>query len=506
MLFEMLFEARPKLFDYYSVMSNDSNASGKMMIRLTASLKVLATAFFTLLFIVEGSNAAPQSVDTIVYGDYVVTMSDDKPYINDGAVAITGTVITAVGTRKEIDQRYSAKQAISGEGRIVMPGLINGHTHTSMTLFRGMADDLKLMNWLNNYIFPMEGRFVNSGFIKAGSELACWEMIRGGTTTFVDMYFYPDTIADVVERCGLRAIIASPSIDFPSPGFKGWDDSFQAAVDFVVRWKGKHERITPAFAPHAPYTVSPEHLSQVAKKANELQVPVSIHIAEAPSELTIIKQRYQTTPVKHVAEQGLMNNRLIAAHMVHPSPEEIQMMAAKPVGAIHNPTSNLKLAAGIAPVPTMLAAGVSVGLGTDGAASNNDLDLWEEMRLSALIHKQQSGDPTVVPAMVALEMATSMGAEAIGLGDVTGRLKAGMRADIIQVSLDSPRLAPLYNVISHLVYMVDSNDVVTSMVSGVLLMNDGKVLSLNGAQVKAAAEAISLDIAKALNESPSAAR
>jgi len=432
----------------------------------------------------------------IVYGDYLVTMNTDIIY--DGAVAVQGNTIVATGTRAEIDQKYSTKKVVPGKDRILMPGLINGHNHSAMVLFRGMADDLNLMEWLTKYIFPMEGQFVDPEFIRIGTRLACWEMIRGGTTTFVDMYFYPDTIAEVVQDCGLRAIIASPSIDFPSPGFKGWEDSFKAAVEFVIRWKDKNERITPAFAPHAPYTVSPFHLKEVADKAKELGVPVSMHIAEAPSEVADIRERYNNTPVKHVAEQGLFDITLIAAHMVQPNPEEIAMLAEKQVGAIHNPSSNLKLAAGIAPVAEMLKAGVMVGLGTDGAASNNDLDMWEEIHLAALIHKNRVGDPTAMPSLTVLKMATSMGAAAIGLGDSIGVLEVGKLADMIQIDINSPGLTPMYNVISQLVYTVDSDDVITSIVSGKILMEEGIVLTLDADKVRNDALEKSAEISKAL--------
>lgn len=469
-----------------------------MMVSELKSKLCLPLFFAALLVIVSPFAIAKQKADTIVYGDYVVTMVEGEEVVEDGAVAISSNDIVAVGSRKKIDKAYRAKNKLPGKNRILMPGLVNGHTHSAMTLFRGMVDDLDLMDWLTNYIFPMEGQFVNPEFIRIGSELACWEMIRGGTTTFVDMYFYPEVIANVVTDCGLRAVVASPAIDFPSPGFKGWDDSFAAAEKFVKQWQDKNERITPAFGPHSPYTVSPDHLRQVAGSARKLQAPVSMHVAEAPSEITIIKERYSNTPLKHVAQTGLIDTRLIAAHMVHPNAEEIKLIAGKQVGAIHNPTSNLKLAAGISPVTQMLTAGVNVGLGTDGAASNNDLDLWEEMRMAALLHKQKEGDPKALPAQTTLELATRRGAAAIGLGDITGQLKPGMRADMIQVSVASPRLSPMYNVTSHLVYVIDSNDVVTTIVSGKILMADGKVKTLNGAAVKAAADRKAREIAAAL--------
>lgn len=438
------------------------------------------------------------AVDMVVHGRYVVTMDGTNDVIENGAVAVKDGAIVAVGTDAEIAAAYDAKEIVSGDNRVLMPGFVNGHTHTAMVLFRGMADDLALMTWLQEYIFPMEGRYVDPAFIEVGSELACWEMIQGGTTSFVDMYFYPEVIAGVVDRCGLRAVIAAPMIDFPSPGFGGWDDSYAAGVKFVEDWQGKHSRITPALAPHAPYTVSKEHLAQVTAKAKELGAPISIHIAEDKAELKTVGDKYGITSVELMQEVGMTDVTTVAAHVVWPTESDMKTLAASKVGAIHNPTSNLKTAAGIAPIPAMLAAGVKVGLGTDGAASNNDLDMWEELRLAALLHKGAGGDPTVVPARAALNMATAGGAEAVGLGDVTGSLEAGKRADMIQVSLDSLRLSPLYDVMSQLVYAAGARDVVTTIVDGKLLMADGKVLTVDEnalrAKVKAVADKIRADL------------
>ena len=443
---------------------------------------------FVSIFLLLASNnlsAGKKEVSLIVHGEYLVTMNEDNRVIQKGAIAISGNNIVAVATQEEIEKKYKAVKTVKGDSKILMPGLINGHTHTAMTLFRGMADDLELMTWLSNYIFPMEGQFVDPEFIKIGTRLACWEMIRGGVTSFVDMYFYPEVISEETIKCGLRGVIGSASIDFPSPGFEGWGDSFKHAVNFIENWQGKHERIIPAFAPHAPYTVAPAHLTQVADKARELNAPITMHIAESLTESETIKKQYNSTPVKHVADQGMLDGiQLIAAHMVHPTKDEMKLISGKTVGAIHNPTSNLKLASGISPVAQMLKEGALVGLGTDGAASNNDLDLWEEMRLAALLHKVRENDSTVLPALTALKMATSMGAEAVGLGDVTGQLKAGMRADMIQVSIDDLRLLPLYDVISHLVYVLDSNDVTTTIVSGKVLMEDSQVLTIDEEELK----------------------
>ena len=440
---------------------------------------------------------AQEKVDLIVYGDYVLTMEEGEPVIESGGVAISGERIVAVLPRTALDERYAADRVIPGDDRVVLPGLINGHGHSAMTMFRGMVDDLGLMTWLNDYIFPMEGRFVDPAFVRTGSTLACLEMIRGGTTTFVDMYFYPDEIAGVVDRCGLRAVIAAPHIDFPSPGFKGWDDSFAAASDFVKRWSGKHPRIRPAFGPHAPYTVSPEHIAATADRAAG-QTPVSMHLSEAPVEMETILAAHGRTPVAHVKAQGMLGPNLIAAHMAVLTDEDIELVAANGVGVIHNPTSNLKVGAGVARVPAMLDAGIDVGLGTDGAGSNNDLDLWEEIRLAALLHKGMSGDPTAVPARTALSMATRRGAAAIGWGNEIGQLKPGMQADLIQVTTGELHRMPLYDIVSHLVYVLDASDVTTTIVAGQVLMEDRFVTTIDEAALSRDVKALSDAISSAL--------
>jgi len=461
--------------------------------------KIAAFAVYSLLnspSLVAGDDSKMEKLnaDLIVSGAYIVTMDAEKTVLHDGAIAVKDGLIIALGDAETITSTYRADEIISGENRAVMPGFVNGHTHSAMVLFRGMADDLALMTWLRNYIFPMEGRYVDEALIEAGTALACYEMIESGTTSFVDMYFYPDTIAGVVEKCGLRAIISTPMIDFPSPGFDGWDDSFAAGVDFAKRWKNKHPRIMPALAPHAPYTVSPDHLAQAFAAAKELDVPVSIHVAEDRAETKTIREKYGATPVEHMAKAGMLDQATIAAHMVWPSESDIEKLAKSKVGAIHNPTSNMKTGAGVAPIPAMLEAGVKLGIGTDGAASNNDLDMWPEMRFAALLHKGVSGDPTVVPAIAALDMATKGGAIAASFPDTVGSLEVGMKADFIQVELDKPRLTPLYDIVSHLVYAANSSDVVTSVVDGKLLMKDRVVLTLDKAEVMAAVEVIAAKI------------
>ncbi|MCF4966822.1 5-methylthioadenosine deaminase [Nostoc sp. CMAA1605] len=429
-------------------------------------------------------NRGKQSVEMIVDGDFIVTMNEAQPVIKNGAIAIKDGKIVAVDTKNRIMASYRAAKILPGDGMVVMPGLVNGHSHTAMVLFRGLADDLSLEDWLQNYIFPAEARFVDQNFVRVGEQLACLEMIRGGTTTFVDMYFEPDIAAKVVDQCGLRAVIAPSAIDFPSPGFRGWDDAFAAAVNFVQRWKGKNSRIIPALAPHAPYTVSPTHLTQAIQAARQYDVPLTIHLAETQTEVQDIQQRYNATPVKHLDNLGFLEPRVFAAHVVWPSNSEINLMAQRGIGVIHNPDSNLKLASGFAPVPAMVRAGIKVGLGTDGAASNNDLDMWEAIRLTALIHKGTTLDPTALPARTVLRMATLGGAEALGLADQIGAIKVGMQADLLQVNLTEAHLTPLYDVISHLVYAARADDVDSVIVNGQLLMYKRRMLTLNPEQVK----------------------
>ena len=369
-----------------------------------------------------------------------------------------------------------------------------------MTLLRGVADDLALMDWLNNYIFPAEVEFVDAEFVRIGTELSCWEMIRGGTTTFVDMYYYPDTIAEVIEQCGMRALISATVIDQRSPDAEGAGDSIAKGSGFVDRWKGRHPRITPIFGPHANYTLNADQLRATREAAQELGIGISIHVSESPFEAQYSQETYGKTSIEMLDEIGFFDGPTIAAHVVWPTETEIPILRDRKVGVIHNPSSNMKLASGISPVAKMLEAGVRVGLGTDGAASNNDLDLWEEMRLAAFLQKVDRMDPTVLPASTVLRMATSGGAVAIGLGEDIGSLEAGKRADIIQVAFDDVHHVPTFDVISHLVYVTDEQDVATVIVDGVVLMREREFLSIDTERVAAESNALAARIQTALEE------
>lgn len=443
------------------------------------------------------SCVAQTDVDLIVAGDYVVTMAAGQPVVKDGAVAVKDGKIVAVGTAAELAGKYRAKETLAGKDRVVMPGLVNGHTHAAMTLLRGIADDIELIEWLNKYIFPTEVRFVDAEFVRIGTELACAEMIRGGTTTFVDMYYFAENVARAVDGCGLRAMVGSTVIGQKSPDSDSIDASLRAAGEFTQRWKN-HARVVPMIAAHAVYTLDPEQLKRTRARAQELGIPISIHISESRFEIDYSQKNYGTTPVQHLEKLGFFEGPTIGAHVVWPTDEDMAILARRKVGAIHNPTSNMKISSGIAPVTKMLAAGVPLGLGTDGPATNNDLDMWDEMRLAAFLQKVATMDPKVIPAETALRLATSSGAEAIGLGDRIGTLTAGKRADLLQVSLENLHFTPLYDVISHLVYIADEQDVVTTIVEGKVLMRDRKVLTVDEARVRREGAALAAKIRAAV--------
>ena len=439
-------------------------------------------------------------IDLIVRGDHIVSMDPAGTVIEDGAIAINEGLIIAIGSAADIEAEYSAVETLDGKNRVVMPGLVNGHSHAAMTLLRGVADDLALMDWLQNYIFPAEVEFVDPEFVRIGTELACWEMIRGGTTTFVDMYYFPDTIAEVVDSCGMRAMISATVIDQRSPDAENAGDSINKGIGFVKRWQGRNSRISPIFGPHANYTMNAEQLAATRAAAMELGVPISIHVSESPYELQYSQDTYGMPSIEMYESIGFFEGPTIAAHVVWPTKEEIPILAERKVGVIHNPTSNMKIASGISPITEMLDAGVRVGLGTDGAASNNDLDMWEEMRLASFLQKVDRMDPEVMPAATVLGMATSGGATAIGLGDTIGSLEVGKRADLIQVAFEDVHHIPTFNVVSHLVYVTDEQDVATVVVDGKVLMLEREMLTIDTDRVTAEATALAAQIQAALAE------
>jgi len=423
-----------------------------------------------------------------VTGGTILTLDARDTVLEGGAVAIERGRIVAVGPASELAASYPEHRRVDATGKIVLPGLINAHTHAPMVLFRGLADDLELMDWLENHIFPAEAEHVDEDFVRAGTRLACLEMLAGGTTTFVDMYYFEDAIAEEADRCGMRAVVGETLIDFPAPDHATWEEAVAYTRAFVARWKD-HPRIRAAVAPHSAYTVSGEHLREAHALAEELDAPLLTHLVEAPSELEQVRQRTGTTSIAFMDSLGVLTDRMVAAHVVWPEPAEIALLAERGVGAVHCPQSNMKTAAGVAPVPALLAAGVAVGLGTDGAASNNDLDLWEEIDTAAKLHKVAALDPTLIDARQALRMATIEGARALDLEEEIGSLEAGKRADLIVVRTDGFHQRPYSNPYSLLVYSTKAADVETVVVEGRVVVENGRVLTLDAEAVLTEAEA-----------------
>ncbi len=422
-------------------------------------------------------------VDLIIRGGTVVTMDGSRRVIDNGGVAIKDGRIAAVGTAAEMDLNYGSRQVIEAQGKVVIPGLINGHTHVPMTLFRGIADDLDLQEWLTKYIFPAEAKNVTEDFVRVGTRLGLAEMIRSGTTTYCDMYYFEDAIADETFKAGMRGVLGETVIDFAVADNKTNAEAMAYTEKFVNHWKG-NALIVPAIAPHAPYTVSEDHLKAVRAFSDRTGAPIVTHISETKREVDDSIKAKGARPIDYLNRIGFLNDRVIAAHVVWPSEEELGLLKKLGVGIVHNPQSNMKLASGVAPVPEMLKQDLPVGLGTDGAASNNDLNLWEEMDTAAKLHKLISKDPKVVSAQEAFEMATIRGARALHLEKEIGSIEKGKRADIAIVDLDDLNQTPYYNIYSDLVYAAKASDVRTVVIEGRVVMRDRRLLTLNEETIK----------------------
>jgi 5-methylthioadenosine/S-adenosylhomocysteine deaminase len=424
--------------------------------------------------------AAPQTqrVTLLVTHGTVVTMDGAGRVIHDGAVAVDGRGIVAVDTAAALASRIAPAETIDAAGQIVMPGLINTHTHAPMVLYRGLADDLALMEWLQKYIFPAEARTVTREFVRAGTRLAVLEMIQSGTTTYADMYYFEEEIARATREAGLRGVLGQTIIQFPVADAKTPADGIARAEAFIKSWSND-ELIVPAIAPHAMYTLDAATLKSIRSVADRYRAPVLIHLAETRDEIALARKRHRATPVEFLESIGFLGPGTLAAHGVHLSPADIRTLARRNVAVSHNPESNMKLASGTAPVVAMQRGGVTVGLGTDGAASNNDLDMFEAMRQAALLHKLETGDPRAIPARKALQMATIDGARALGLDREIGSLEVGKRADLLVVSTSTARHTPMYDPLSHLVYVTRGDDVRTTIVNGRVLMRDRRVDTLD---------------------------
>jgi 5-methylthioadenosine/S-adenosylhomocysteine deaminase len=432
---------------------------------------------------------SPRTVDLVVRNGTLVTVDAERRVISGGAVAVDGGRILAVGPAAVVEAGFRGRDTLDARGGLVIPGLVNAHTHAPMVLFRGIADDLNLMDWLTRYIFPAEAKNVTAEFVKDSTRLAALEMIRSGTTTFVDMYYFEDQVAEAAKEAGIRAVAGSTLIEVPggAPDSKTIPDALAYAERFLKRWQGD-PLIVGAVAPHSTYLLAPDALKAARALADRYGAPILIHLSESPAEQTQIKERYGKTSTEHLRDLGFLRKGVLGAHGVWLSPSDRAILRAADVGVAHCPQSNMKLASGAAPVAEMLKEGMRLGLGTDGAASNNDLDMFEEMATASFLAKHATGDPTAAPAARVLEMATLGGARALGMEDRIGSLEVGKRADLVVVGLGHPRLHPMFDPISHLVYATKGADVTDVVVEGKRVMRDGKVLTLDTAAVLAASE------------------
>lgn len=423
-------------------------------------------------------HAVKKKADILIVNGVVLTLDTELPQrIDPGAIAVLDGKIEAVGPADKIMTNFEAPKVLDASGCVVLPGLINSHTHAAMTLFRGLADDLPLMDWLHDHIFPAEGRLTGK-WVYWGTMLACAEMILSGTTTFCDMYLFEHKVAEAARDAGMRAMVGEVLYDFPSPSYGPIENGLRHTESLIERWRGD-PLVRIAVEPHALYTCSPQLLRQCDEIARRNQAPLIIHLSENEAEVRQIVDRYGRRPVSHLSDLGLLGPGLIADHCVALDENDISLLARNEVKVVHNPESNMKLASGIAPVPHLLDAGITVALGTDGCASNNNLDMFGEMDTCAKLHKAATLDPTVLPAETVLKMATVNGAAALGWEGRLGRIAPGMLADIIIVDFAKPHLTPVYNPVSHLVYAAGAADVRTSIIGGRVVMEDRKLLTLD---------------------------
>ena len=441
--------------------------------------------------------SAKDKVDLLVTNGTVITMDVQRRVIENGAVAVRGDLIVAVGTSTDLTSQYEATKIVDAHGAIVMPGLINGHAHAAMSLFRGIADDLSLDDWLKKYIFPAEARNVTEDFVVWGTRLGILEMMRGGITTYADMYYFEDAVARVTKEAGMRGVLGETIIDFPAPDNKSVPQALEYTQKFIDHWRGD-PLIVAAAAPHSMYTCSAKTLQDSAALARRNHAPILIHIAEAPFELQQSREKYGVTPVGYLAREGILGPDVVGAHCVWVDQADIATLVQFGVGCTNNPSSNMKTAAGVMPVSDMLAAGEAIGLATDGAASNNNQDLFEEMDLAAKLQKITRMDSRALPAEQVVEMATIGGARAIHLERQIGSLEAGKKADLILVDTTAPHATPMYNVYSQLVYALKATDVRTVVIGGKIVMEDRRMLTLDEPAILAKANEYKKQIEKSL--------
>lgn len=433
------------------------------------------------------------SWDILVVGGTVLTMEPDSAPIKNGAVAVANGQIAAVGPAEELLEVGQPGDVLNAGNCLILPGLVNTHSHLAMTLLRGIADDLPLMQWLEDHIWPVEKEQMNRETVHLGTELAAAEQLLAGVTTTTDMYFFADEVSAVLADAGMRGVVAESLIGIPTPRCATTEDMLDKQRDLLEKYQN-HPLITPSVAAHAPYSVQASDLVAEAELAEAFEVPMQIHLSETSWEVEKLLEEKGLSPVAYLANLGVLSERTVAAHCVHVSPEDIELLTEFEAGVSHNPVSNLKLASGISPVPALLEGGVKLGLGTDGTASNNTLDLLRDMQLAALLHKGISGDPTALPARTMLELLTVRGAEVLGLGERIGTLSEGRDADLICVSIDGPHTAPMYDPFSHMAFAARASDVRHVMVRGAVLVRNRELKTLDRERIEAQAREFSESI------------
>jgi 5-methylthioadenosine/S-adenosylhomocysteine deaminase len=459
---------------------------------------ILIWVFLVISAVFLFSQTAKQKADLLVSGGMVVTMDGSRTVYDDGAVAVAGDTIVAAGPRAELEARYEARETIDAKGKLVLPGFINGHTHVPMTLFRGIHDDVTLNDWLYKYIFPAEAKNVTEEFVRWGTRLAAAEQIRSGVTTFADMYYFEDAVAEETKAAGMRGVLGETFIDFPAPDNKTNIAMLDYTEKFLKRWQGD-PLIHAAPAPHSIYTCSQRTLQDAAALARKYHAPILIHVAEMKKELDDSLKQNGMSPVQYLDKIGLLGPDVVAAHCIYVDEADRKTLAQRQVGCVHNPSSNMMIASGVSPVPEMRGAGVAVGLGTDGpAGSNNDLDLMEEIDLAAKLAKMTKMDPLAMSAKTAVEMATIDGARALHMEKEIGSLEKGKKADLILISLDEPNAVPMYDVYAQLAYALKASDVETVVIGGRVVMRDRKLLTVNEQEAMAKAREYKKKIAASL--------
>ncbi len=459
---------------------------------------VLLVFVVSLLSVSLSAQAAKDKADLIVAGGTVITMDGARTIYEHGAVVIRGDTIAAVGPRAELEAKYNAAQIIDAKDTLVLPGFINGHTHVPMTLLRGLHDDVTLNDWLYKYIFPAEAKNVNEEFVRWGTRLAAAEQIRSGVTTFADMYYFEDAVAEETKAAGMRGVLGETFIDFPAPDNKSEAEMLAYSERFLKKWQGD-PLIHAAVAPHSIYTCSQKTLQESAALARKYRAPILIHMAEMKKERDDSEKQNGMSPVQYLDKIGILGPDVVSAHCIFVDDADRKILAQRQVGCVHNPSSNMMLASGVAPVPELRAAGVAVGLGTDGpAGSNNDLDLMEEMDLAAKLAKITRMDPLALNAKAVVEMATIDGAKALHMGKDIGSLEAGKKADLTLISLDEPNAVPMYDVYAQLAYALKASDVQTVVVGGRVVMRDRKLLTINEEEVLAKAREYRKKVAASL--------